>query len=73
MAKTHKEQDEEIKLLKNEVRRLREEIKSTEAEISGLGEQAPWHRTLLGRGHTTAFLEPVRTRGRLESTRELAP
>ncbi len=40
MAKTHKEKDEEIKLLKNEVRRLREEAKSTEAEISGLDDQA---------------------------------
>lgn len=40
MAKTHKEKDEEIKLLKDEIRKLRSEAKSVEADIEGLDESA---------------------------------
>ena len=49
MAKTHKEKDEEIKVLRDEVRKLRSEAKSTEAELEGLGELA--HGLILKDNH----------------------
>lgn len=40
MATTHKEKDEKIKLLKDEVRKLRGEVKSTESTLEGLTGEA---------------------------------
>ena len=40
MAKTHKEKDTEIKELKELIRQLRGEVKSTEATLDGLGSEA---------------------------------
>ena len=49
MATTHKEKDAQIKLLKDEVRKLRSEVKSTEATIEGLSDDA--HGIIMNEGH----------------------